>query len=220
VRLPIAREGWPFLLPLLGLTIIGLATTPALGVVFLALAAFVGYFFRDPERSIPTEPGLLLSPADGKIVDVKPVGGGEAQPSGTLVSIFLSVFDVHVNRAPMAGTVVDVRYQPGKFLPAFKPDASMRNEQNILTLQAGEMCVVVKQIAGILARRIVCRAKVGDRLNAGERFGLIRFGSRVDVLIPLEFTVRAQVGQRVRGGESVIAACTPQPARVQPPAAV
>lgn len=185
----------------------------------LILAAFSGYFFRDPERAIPAEPGLLLSPADGKIVAVGRASQGEAQPSGTLVSIFLSVFDVHVNRAPISGTVVDVRYQPGKFLPAFQPEASARNEQNIMTVQAGDVCVVVKQIAGILARRIVCRARVGDRLTAGQRFGLIRFGSRVEVLIPPAFTVRVQVGQRVRGGESVIAAYAPQSVQAQPSAA-
>jgi phosphatidylserine decarboxylase len=219
VHLPIAREGWPFLLPLLGLAAIALATVPTLGVALLILAAFSGYFFRDPERAIPAEPGLLLSPADGKIVAVGHASQGEAQPSGTLVSIFLSVFDVHVNRAPISGTVVDVRYQPGKFLPAFQPEASARNEQNIMTVQAGDVCVVVKQIAGILARRIVCRARVGDRLTAGQRFGLIRFGSRVEVLIPPAFTVRVQVGQRVRGGESVIAAYAPQSVQAQPSAA-
>jgi len=220
VRLPIAREAWPFLLPLLGLTVIGLATIPVLGVTFLLLAAFVGYFFRDPERSIPTQSGLLLSPADGKIVDIRPIPPGEALPAGTLISIFLSVFDVHVNRAPIAGTVADMRYQAGKFLPAFKPAASAQNEQNIVTFRAGELCVVVKQIAGILARRIVCRAKVGDHLRAGERFGLIRFGSRVDVLLPADFVVHIQVGQRVRGGESVIAACSPQLAHLQSSAGV
>jgi phosphatidylserine decarboxylase len=122
-----------------------------------------------------------------------------------VVSIFLSVFDVHVNRAPMAGTVMDVHYQPGKFLPAFRADASAVNEQNVMTLQAGSTRVIVKQIAGILARRIVCRVKTGDQLSAGERFGLIRFGSRVDILIPPEFTIHARLGQRIRGGESVIA---------------
>jgi phosphatidylserine decarboxylase len=139
-------------------------------------------------------------------------------PSGTLVSIFLSVFDVHINRAPIAGTVADVRYQAGKFLPAFQPDASAHNEQNIVTLQAGDLRVVVTQIAGILARRIVCRAAVGDHLSAGQRFGLIRFGSRVDVLIPPKFTLHVQEGQRVRGGVSIMATCTPQPAGGKPAA--
>jgi phosphatidylserine decarboxylase len=210
VRLPIAYEGWPFILPLFGLAVLGLALMPVVGGGFLALTSFVVYFFRDPERSIPTSPGLLLAPADGKIVAVSPLENDSVQPSGTLVSIFLSVFDVHINRAPLSGTVVDVCYQPGKFLPAFRADASDLNEQNIVTLQAGETRVVVKQIAGILARRIVCRVKAGDKLSLGERFGLIRFGSRVDIFIPPEFAVHARPGQHVRGGESVLASSLPQ----------
>jgi phosphatidylserine decarboxylase len=205
VHLPIAREGWPFIVPLLGMAALGLAIMPVAGWFFLALSGFVAYFFRDPERAIPTAPGLLLAPADGTIVAVDPQQHDPAQPSSTLVSIFLSVLDVHINRAPVSGSVVEVRYQPGKFLPAFRAAASAMNEQNILTLQAGGTPVTVKQIAGILARRIVCRAKVGDKLKAGERFGLIRFGSRVDILIPHEFAVYARPGQRVRGGESVLA---------------
>ncbi|HSF31571.1 MAG TPA: phosphatidylserine decarboxylase [Candidatus Tectomicrobia bacterium] len=214
MHLPIAREGWPFIVPLLGIAVLGLVTIPLGGWVFLALAGFVAYFFRDPERSIPTEPGLLLAPADGKIVAVTPQHDHPAQPAGTLISIFLSVFDVHVNRAPTSGTVVDVRYQSGTFLPAFRADASARNEQNIVTLQAGDTHVIVKQIAGILARRIVCRVRAGDVLSAGERFGLIRFGSRVDILIPPAFAVYVHLGQRVRGGESVLASSqsqSPQP---------
>lgn len=205
MRLPIAREGWPFILPLLGLAIVGLVITPLGGWILLAITAFVAYFFRDPERSIPTTPGLLLAPADGKIVAVSPQVNPPGPPAGTVVSIFLSVFDVHINRAPMAGVVEDVHYQPGKFLPAFRADASVINEQNSLTFRDGSTRVVVKQIAGILARRIVCRVKTGDRVSAGQRFGLIRFGSRVDILIPPDFTVHTRLGQRIRGGESVIA---------------
>jgi phosphatidylserine decarboxylase len=205
VRLPIAREGWPFILPLLGLAVVGLAIVPPGGWALLALAAFVAYFFRDPERSIPTTPGLLLAPADGKVVAVSPQATSPELPSGTVVSVFLSVLDVHINRAPMAGVVEDVHYQPGKFLPAFRADAPVINEQNSVTFQDGSTRVVVKQIAGILARRIVCRVKAGDQVSAGERFGLIRFGSRVDILIPPDFTVHVHLGQRIRGGESVIA---------------
>jgi phosphatidylserine decarboxylase len=211
VRLPIAREGWLFILPLLGLAVLGLAIIPLGGWFFLALAGFVAYFFRDPERSVRMDPGLLLAPADGKIVAVSPQDHGPTQPPATVVSIFLSVFDVHINRAPMAGTVVDVRYQPGKFLPAFRANASDINEQNVVIFQAGSTRVLVKQIAGILARRIVCRVKTGDKVSAGERFGLIRFGSRVDILIPPDFIVHARLGQRLRGGESVIASHQSQP---------
>jgi phosphatidylserine decarboxylase len=210
VHLPIAREGWPFILPVLGLAILGLALLPVGGWFLLMLTGFVAYFFRDPERACPMAPGLLLAPADGTIVAVTPQQPSLVQPAGTLVSIFLSVFDVHINRAPMSGRVVDVRYQPGKFLPAFRAEASNLNEQNIVTLQAGETRVIIKQIAGILARRIVCRVKVGDNLSLGERFGLIRFGSRVDILIPPEYAVYACPGQRVRGGESVLASSLSQ----------
>lgn len=207
---PIAREGWPFILPLLGLAALGLVVVPLWGGVILALAAFVTYFFRDPERPVPVGTGLFLAPADGKVVGIDPQTTERGETPGTRVSIFLSVFDVHVNRAPLAGTVAEVRYQPGKFLPAFRPQASAVNEQNILILQAGRTQVIVKQIAGILARRIVCRAKAGDTLRAGERFGLIRFGSRVDVFIPHDFGVQVRPGQRVRGGETVIAMHRPQ----------
>jgi phosphatidylserine decarboxylase len=205
VRLPIAREGWPFILPLLGLALLGLALVPVGGWVCLTLTAFAAYFFRDPERVSPVASGLLLAPADGKIVAVNPLQHDLVQPSGTLVSIFLSVFDVHINRAPLSGTVLDVRYQPGKFLPAFRAAAAHLNEQNMVLLQAGETRVIITQIAGILARRIVCHVKAGDKLSPGERFGLIRFGSRVDLLIPPEFAVYACPGQRVRGGESILA---------------
>jgi phosphatidylserine decarboxylase len=206
VQLPIAREGWVFILPLSGLAIVGMVTIPPIGWLLLASTAFVCYFFRDPERPIPTAPGLLLSPADGKIVAVTPQVNHAHEPVGTLVSIFLSVFDVHINRAPVSGTVLDVHYMPGKFLPAFRAQASAMNEQNIVTFQADDAHVVVKQIAGILARRIVCKVSTGDRLNAGERFGLIRFGSRVDILIPQDFTLLVSLGERVRGGQSVLAA--------------
>jgi phosphatidylserine decarboxylase len=193
------------------MAVFGLMTVPVAGWFGLVLSGFVTYFFRDPERAIPMQPGLLLAPADGKIVAVSPLQNDQAQPSGTLVSIFLSVFDVHINRVPVSGTVTDVRYQPGRFLPAFRADASDRNEQNIVTLQAGRTCVIVKQIAGILARRIVCHLKSGEMVRAGERFGLIRFGSRVDILIPPDFTVHARPGQRVRGGESVLASSRAHP---------
>jgi phosphatidylserine decarboxylase len=179
---------------------------PLAGWVLLGLTGFMAYFFRDPERVSPTAPGLLLSPADGTIVAVTRLLPEQGQATATLVSVFLSVFDVHINRAPVAGEVVDIQYQAGKFLPAFRADASDLNEQNVVTFQVEERAVVVKQIAGILARRIVCRVQAGDRLSRGERFGLIRFGSRVDTIIPPEYEVYACPGQRVRGGESVLAA--------------
>jgi phosphatidylserine decarboxylase len=215
VRLPIAREGWAFILPLCGLAIVAMVTIPILGWLLLALTAFVCYFFRDPERIIPTTPGLLLSPADGKVIAMTPQVNAAQEPVSTQVSIFLSLFDVHINRAPVSGTVRDVSYRAGKFLPAFRSQASAMNEQNVVTIQASDAQVVVKQIAGILARRIVCKVKAGDQLSAGERFGLIRFGSRVDIFIPPHFTIHISLGDRVRGGQSVLASHPSQTSRVE-----
>lgn len=220
MRLPIAREGWPFILPLLGAALTGLAIMPPLGWLLLALTVFVAYFFRDPERSIPQTPGKLLAPADGKIVAISPQEDSSTPQAGTMVSVFLSVFDVHINRAPIAATIASVRYSPGKFLPAFQSDASALNEHNTVIFQAGNMQVMVKQIAGILARRIVCRVKSGDQVHAGQRFGLIRFGSRVDILIPPEFTVHVRLGQRIRGGQSVLASLQSPSRQSAPVAAV
>jgi phosphatidylserine decarboxylase len=169
---------------------------------FIILAAFCLYFFRDPNREVPSGP-VAVSPADGKVVVVKAENGGQR------ISIFLNVFDVHVNRTPIPGRVVDVRYQEGQFLVASKEAASHSNEQNTITVEgsvAGRTTrIVFKQIAGLIARRIICYKKPGDTLGAGERVGLIKFGSRVDVQLGPEWEVAVQVGQRVSAGSSVIA---------------
>jgi phosphatidylserine decarboxylase len=178
---------------------------PTAGVVVLALALFTVFFFRDPERRVPADPRLVLSPADGKVVVVgsapaeQPLGPGASQ-----VSIFLSIFDVHVNRAPIGGRIAAVQYHPGEFLPAFDEKASLRNEQNSVTIEGGATRVVFKQIAGLIARRIVFRKKVDDPVVRGERVGLIKFGSRVDVFLPPEIEVKVKVGDRVRGGVSAL----------------
>ena len=166
------------------------------------LAAFVLYFFRDPERLVPSGE-VVVSPADGKVVDVRQVelDGRKAWK----VSIFLSLFDVHVNRAPLSGTIRGLRYQPGRFLMAFRPEASVENEQNTVTIEGDRVTVTFKQIAGILARRIVFRKKIGDRVECGERVGLIKFGSRVDVFLPPEVPPAVAVGDRVHGGTSILA---------------
>jgi phosphatidylserine decarboxylase len=199
--MPIAREGWPFiLLPLAlgaGLWLAGLRWP---GGVVLALGLFSAFFFRDPERVVPSGAGLLVSPADGKVVRVQAAPNG-----GTEISIFLSIFDVHVNRAPIAGRVTKVEYNPGEFLPAFDDKASLRNEQNTVSVEDGETRVVFKQIAGLIARRIVFKKTVGDSVGRGERVGLIRFGSRTDVLVPAGFVVRVSRGDRVSGGSSILA---------------
>jgi len=178
----------------------------ALAALLLLLAAFMAYFFRDPQRNVPTEGGLVVSPADGRVTRVEKVSGAEGR-SPTVVSIFLSPFDVHVNRAPIAGTVVDVTYTKGRFTAATSDNASLVNEQNALTIKGEKMTLVCKQIAGVLARRIVCWKRPGDRLELGERFGLIKFGSRTDLVLPPEVEVLVGVGARVRGGVTAIGRC-------------
>lgn len=165
---------------------------------FYILAAFCLYFFRDPDREIPTGP-VAVSPADGKVVVVKPENGGQR------ISIFLNVFDVHVNRTPIPGRIAEIHYQKGKFLVASKEEASHSNEQNVITVEGPLGRIEFKQIAGLIARRIVCYKKPGDTVAAGERIGLIKFGSRVDVQLGPEWEVTVRVGQRVAAGSSVIA---------------
>src|ERR1044072_8637692 len=165
-----------------------------LALVLLLLAAFMAYFFRDPQRAVPSESGLVVSPADGKVTRVEGLSG-EGAYSPTVVSIFLSPFDVHVNRAPIAGEVIDVTYTKGRFIAATSDNASLVNEQNALTIKGEKMTVVCKQIAGVLARRIVCWKRPGDRLELGERFGLIKFGSRTDLVLPPEVKVVVKVGE-------------------------
>lgn len=174
-------------------------TRSAWGVPLFVLAAFCLYFFRDPERAIP-EGDVAVSPADGKVVAVKDEG-----PAGTRVSIFLNIFDVHVNRSPIGGRITRVEYKKGEFLVASREAASVRNEQNTVTVEGEGTRVVFKQIAGVLARRIVFRKRVGDQVDRGERVGLIKFGSRVDVLLGPEWEIAVREGRRVLAGSSVLA---------------
>jgi len=198
------RDGYYYGLALIGAGILlGWLTRPAWAILPILLACFFLCFFRDPERAIPQEPDTLVSPADGKVTDISTVVVG--QEKRLRVSIFLSVFDVHVNRSPFAGVVRDIRYQSGKFLDARSPDCAEMNEQNIVTVEGDGQIVVFKQIAGLLARRIVFYPKVGDRLIRGQRVGLIKFGSRTDVLFDAGARVNVKVGDRVKGGASVVA---------------
>jgi len=176
----------------------------AWAVVPLVLAAFFLWFFRDPDRAIPAGDGLILSPADGLVTEAARI----ATPDGPRqrISIFLNVFDVHVNRSPIGGEIRRVCYQKGQYLNAMNPASADRNEQNIVTVRGEGMEVTFKQIAGLLARRIVFSLKEGDSVERGQRVGLIKFGSRVDVLIPAEAALQVKVGQRVKGGSSVLAA--------------
>jgi phosphatidylserine decarboxylase len=202
----IASEGYPLIFTAAILTLLALAVGwIALGVVLAVMTLAITGFFRDPERQAPQGEGLVVAPADGKVVSV--ADANSALPgSAKRVSIFLSPLDVHINRTPVAGTIEKVAYQHGNFLAAYKDEASQRNEQNALTIvdSAGRTFGVV-QIAGVLARRIVCRAKAGDRLARGERFGLIMFGSRTDTYLPESCQIEVAEGQRVKGGETVLA---------------
>jgi phosphatidylserine decarboxylase len=179
----------------------------AWAVVPVLLACFFFWFFRDPKRPVPVEAGLVVSPADGKITEVARI----QTPAGERIrlSIFLSVFDVHVNRSPIGGIVREIRYQKGQYLNALNPGSAEKNEQNIVTVQGEEFDVSFKQIAGLLARRIVFRFRVGDFVERGERVGLIKFGSRVDVVLPGHAHIRVVLGQRVKGGASVLADIQP-----------
>jgi phosphatidylserine decarboxylase len=203
------RDGYLYAGPLLAAAfLLGWLTRPAWAIFPFLLAVFFLWFFRDPDRAIPQDPGAVVSPGDGKVTDVSAVTVGNDRR--TRISIFLSVFDVHVNRSPIAGTIRDIRYQRGKFLNAMNIASAEQNEQNSVTLEAEGRTVVFKQIAGLLARRIVFYPKVGDRLERGQRVGLIKFGSRVDVLIDSAASLNVKVGDRVRGGASVLAYLQPQ----------
>jgi phosphatidylserine decarboxylase len=179
--------------------LIGYLTRPWAGLPFYILALFCLWFFRDPERAIPAGP-VAVSPADGKVVLIRPEADGR-----TRLAIFLNVFDVHVNRSPIAGKITKVQYRPGKFLVASHDKASLENEQNTLVVEGGGTSIEFSQIAGLIARRIVCYKKPGDTVAAGERIGLIKFGSRVDLLFGPEWKIETAAGQRVSAGSSVIA---------------
>jgi len=206
--MPIAREGWPLILVPLGLAVVlFLLRWPWTGGVLLLLGLFTAFFFRDPDRAVPADPRLVLSPADGKVIVAGPAPAGNPLGEGaTQVSVFLSIFDVHVNRAPIGGLISRVEYHEGQFLPAFQDKASLANEQNSVTIDAGGagQRVAFKQIAGLIARRIIFKKQVGDTVAAGERVGMIKFGSRVDVFLPRNVLLRVRKGDRVVAGVSAL----------------
>lgn len=206
-----AREGYSYMFTPAAMAV----TLVALGLIFKSpwaivagaafgfLALFMAYFFRDPERQVPADPKLIVSPADGKVTRVEALDPKDPE-SSLVVSIFLSPLDVHINRSPIAGEIIATNYTKGKFMPATSDRASLVNEQNALTIKGREITVTCKQIAGILARRIVCHSHTGDRLKAGERFGMIKFSSRTDLVLPARVRLEIEVGARVRGGETII----------------
>lgn len=209
MRVPLAREGAPFIAAPAAFALLaagagvlsGADLLLAAAAVLLAAAVLCALFFRDPERLPPDSEDAVVAPADGRVTAVTAAGDAGVRR----VSIFLSLFDVHVNRSPAAGRVASVTYRPGEFRAAFRAEAAERNERNDLEMECGRGVLRVRQIAGVVARRIVCRAAPGERLRRGERFGLIRFGSRTEVLLPPNCRPTVRPGDRVRGGETVIA---------------
>ncbi len=203
MRVPVAAEGWPFILPLaIAACIMGWMGWWAAALVFGAAALCCLGFFRDPERTPPALPGAVLAPADGRVLAVTEAADPWVGPA-VRMSIFLSPLDVHVNRAPVGGLVKNVEYAAGGFVAAYRPEAD-DNERCTVNLEGEIARVAVRQVAGVVARRIVCRVRPGDTLRAGERYGLIRFGSRTDLVVPRGTEIRVKVGDRVRGGESVM----------------
>ena len=200
----IVRDGIPFILPPSLLAVILLAFGYwYVALFFIVIAGFMAYFFRDPDRVLPSEPNVIVAPADGRVTRVESLAAS-SDDSPTLISIFLSPLDVHINRAPIAGRITDVSYTKGKFLMATDKSASQVNEQNSLTIEGDRITIVCKQIAGILARRIVCWKRNGEQVKRGERFGLIKFGSRTDVVLPGSVEVLVTEGMRVFGGSTII----------------
>jgi phosphatidylserine decarboxylase len=200
--------GWPFIGGALALAAIAaLVVSSSVGLVFVVLAGFFLFFFRDPDRAVTQAAHAVLSPADGRVM-VAGTPTGQECPAGTWqqISVFLSPMDVHVNRMPVGGRVTKVRYHPGRFLPAYRPDASHLNEYTEVWVDHGGQPIVVRQIVGVLARRIVCRAKEGDEVQRGQRFGVMKFGSRMDVFVPTTADIRVKVGDRVVGAVTIIAA--------------
>jgi len=195
----IVKDAYIFLIPLFVVASAAyFLALPTVSIFVLLLAGFVAFFFRNPNRQIPEDPRVIVSPADGRVVKVERVG------KVTKLSIFLSIFNVHVNRSPMAGRIEAIDYKRGKFKFAFDETASVENERNIIMVAQGDLKLVFTQIAGLVARRIVCWKKVGDTVGKGELIGLIRFGSRVDVLFPAGTEVTVERGARVRGGSTPI----------------
>ncbi len=199
----IVRDGIPYILTPLAVSIVLLVLGYwYVALLFVVIMAFMCFFFRDPRREPPEDPNIIVSPADGRVMHVTSLGGSEGNPS-TLISIFLSPLDVHINRAPIAGKIVDVSYTRGKFLMATNNNASLINEQNAITIE-GRITIVCKQIAGILARRIVCWKSKGEHVALGERFGLIKFSSRTDLILPENVEVLVTKGMHVQGGVTIV----------------
>jgi len=208
----IDAAGWPFVLGALAIGVAAALLLPWLLVPFLVLAAFFLFFFRDPDRRIAQGDHLVVSPADGRVmVAGDPAGQGAPPGQWKQISIFLSPMNVHINRVPVGGRITKVSYTPGKFLPAYKADAGAVNERSEIWIDHDGQTVVARQIVGILARRVVCRAEADTVVKAGDRYGVMKFGSRMDIFVPVDAEIRVRAGEDVRAGETVIAVLHSKP---------
>jgi phosphatidylserine decarboxylase len=202
----IDRAGWPFVLGALAPALALAAFWPWMSGAFGAFALFMVYFFRDPERTVPDLPGAVVSPADGRVLIAGAAEPASAPPGDwKQISIFLSPLDVHINRIPIGGRVARVEYTPGRFLAAYRPESARANERNDVWIERDGAVAVCRQVVGVLARRLVCRVGPGAAVHTGQRFGLMKFGSRIDLFLPPHAILRAVAGDRVRGGETVVA---------------
>jgi phosphatidylserine decarboxylase len=204
--LKLAPDGYPFIIIFAIITVlVYIFGKPWIAVLTLIITLFMVLFFRDPERTTPGDKGVFVSPADGKVILIKDVYEKDYLKSDSKkISIFMSIFDVHVNRAPCDGTVNLVQHFPGQFLAAHKDAASIKNENTIMVLEGNDGRILVRQVAGLLARRIVCKVKAGDVLRCGERYGMIKFGSRLDVYLPKDAEIKVTLGDKVKAGETVL----------------
>jgi phosphatidylserine decarboxylase len=200
-------SGWPFVIGGLVLTIVALSlVNPFIGIALLVVTTFFLFFFRDPEREVVAPEDGVVSPADGRVMVAGPSTTASFPPDRwQQISIFLSPMDVHVNRMPVSGRVTAVKYHPGRFLPAYRSESGELNEYTEVTIDHRGVVIVVRQIVGVLARRIVCRVREGDMVNAGDRFGVMKFGSRMDIFIPAGSAIRTKVGDKVVGGVTLLA---------------
>lgn len=205
-REPILYDGLLYVIPLtlLSLLIVFLGR-PLISLFTMLVAAFIAFFFRNPERGIPQEEGIIVSPADGKVILIQDIyEKGCLNDKAIKLSIFLSLIDVHINRIPCSGEVVDVNRKSGNFLAAFKDEASIENESISICISHNKHKILVKQIAGLLARRIICWVNVGDKVERGQRYGLIKFGSRIDIFLPPRIELKVKIGDKVKGGETIL----------------
>jgi phosphatidylserine decarboxylase len=209
-RIVMDRAGWPFVAGAAApAVVVWWLGWPWLAVVFAGLTAFMAFFFRDPHRAVPTDASLVVSPADGRVL-IAGAADPEAAPSGdwTQVSIFLSPLNVHINRIPIGGVVTKVEHVSGQYYAAYRPEAPTKNERNEVWIERDGRTVVCRQVVGVLARRLVCRVTKGTTVQAGERYGLMKFGSRIDLFLPVSVTLEVSAGDTVRGGETVLARWT------------